>query len=29
MEENTILIRDPTTFYFAFDWPKDVDEARN
>ena len=21
-----ILIRDPKTFYFDFDWPKDVDE---
>ena len=21
-----IVIRDPKTFYFQFDWPKDVDE---
>ena len=21
-----IVIRDPKTFYFCFDWPKDVDE---
>ena len=21
-----IMIRDPKTFYFDFDWPKDVDE---
>ena len=26
MEENMILIRDPKTFYFDYDWPKDVDE---
>ena len=26
MEENILLIRDPKTFYFHFDWPKDVDE---
>ena len=26
MEENMILIRDPKTFYFDFDWSKDVDE---
>ena len=26
MEENVIVIRDPKTFYFDFDWPKDVDE---
>ena len=26
MEENMIVIRDPKTFYFDFDWPKDVDE---
>ena len=25
MEENMIVIRDPKTFYFGFDWPKDVD----
>ena len=26
MEENMIVIRHPKTFYFDFDWPKDVDE---
>ena len=26
MEENMIVIRGPKTFYFHFDWPKDVDE---
>ena len=26
MEENLIVIRDPNTFYFHFDWPKDIDE---
>ena len=26
MEENMIVIRDPKTFYFNFDWLKDVDE---
>ena len=26
MGENMIVIRDPQTFYFGFDWPKDVDE---
>ena len=26
MEENRIVIRDPKTFYFYFDWPKDVTE---
>ena len=26
MEENMIVIRDPKTFYFDFDWLKDVDE---
>ena len=26
MEENMIVIRDPKTFYFYFNWPKDVDE---
>ena len=26
MEENMIVIRDPKTFYFYFDWPKNVDE---
>ena len=24
MEKNMIVIRDPKTFYFDFDWPKDV-----
>ena len=26
MEENMILIKEHKTFYFDFDWPKDVDE---
>ena len=26
MEENMIVIRDPKTFCFNFDFPKDVDE---
>ena len=26
MEEDIIVIRDPKTFCFNFDWPKDVDE---
>ena len=26
MEENMIVIRDPNTFYFHFDGPKNVDE---
>ena len=26
MEENMTVIRDPKTFYFDFDWPKDVAE---
>ena len=26
MEENMVVIRDPKTFYFNFDWPKDIDE---
>ena len=26
MEENMIMIRDPNSFHFHFDWPKDVDE---
>ena len=26
MEENLIVIRDPKTFCFNFDWHKDVDE---
>ena len=27
MEENTIVIRDPKTFSFNFDWPKYFDES--
>ena len=26
MEENMILVKEHKTFYFDFDWPKDVDE---
>ena len=26
MEENMIVITDPKTFCFNFDWPKDVNE---
>ena len=26
MEENMIGMQDPKSFYFHFDWPKDVDE---
>ena len=26
MEENIVVIRDPKTFHFSFDFPKDVDE---
>ena len=26
MRENMIVIRDPKTFYFNFDWPKDFDK---
>ena len=26
MEENMIVIRDPKTYYFNFNWPKDVHE---
>ena len=26
MEEDMIVIRDPKTFYFDSDWPKDVDK---
>ena len=26
MEGNTIVVRDLKTFYFGFDWPKNVDE---
>ena len=26
MEENGIVIRNPKTFSFNFDWPKDVDK---
>ena len=29
MEENMIVIKDPETFYFDFDFPKDVDEDLN
>ena len=29
MQENMIMIRDPKTFYFNFDWPIDVDENLN
>ena len=27
MEENMAVIKEPKTFYFDFDWPKDVDES--
>ena len=26
MEQNMIMIRDPKTFCFNFEWPEDVDE---
>ena len=26
MEENMIVIRDPKSFCFHFDWPKDIEE---
>ena len=26
MEENMVVINEPKTFYFGFDWPKDVDK---
>ena len=26
MEQNMVVIRDPKTFCFRFEWPKDVDE---
>ena len=26
MEENMTMIRDPKTFCFNFDWPKEADE---
>ena len=26
MKENIVAIRDPKTFYFDFDWPKNVDQ---
>ena len=26
MEENRVVIKDPKTFYFDFDWPKDVEK---
>ena len=29
MEENVVVIKDPKTFYFDFDWPKDVDKNLN
>ena len=29
MDEKIIMIRDPKTFCFNFDWPKDVDENLN
>ena len=29
MEQNMILIRDPKTFHFNFDWSKDIDENLN
>ena len=29
MEENMIVITDPKTFCFNFDWPKDVNENLN
>ena len=29
MEENMIAIRDPKTFSFNFNWPKDVGEDLN
>ena len=29
MKENTTVIRDAKTFYFDFDWPKDVDKNLN
>ena len=29
MEENMIVKRDSKTFYFHFNWPKDVDENLN
>ena len=29
MDEKIIIIRDPKTFCFNFDWPKDVDENLN
>ena len=29
MQENLIVIRDPKTFYFNFDWSKGVEENLN
>ena len=26
MEQNMVVIREPKTFYFDFDWPKNVDD---
>ena len=26
MEKNMVVIREPKSFYFDFDWPKDVNE---
>ena len=26
MEVNMVVLREPKTFYFDFDWPKNVDE---
>ena len=26
MKENLVVIREPQTFYFYFDWPKEVDK---
>ena len=26
MEENIVVMKDPKTFYFYFDWPKDVEK---
>ena len=29
IEKNLVVMRDPKTFIFKFDWPKDVDENLN
>ena len=29
MEENMLMIRDPKSLFFNFDWPKNVDENLN